>query len=227
MAQETIRGPGAKVDLRDEIGPHEANLAGFLGTEPADEGTRGRTHRFEALIKRPRHGGAESRADAPDVMQAVAPVDAENQRTDGVARGGRWDETRHHELLAGGAFRLDPAFSAAPSIGRIAQLRHHAFEAEAAGVLEHELAALVEMPAEPDRSRSLADDPLKRRLAGDERSIDEIVAIEIEKVEGVIEEPVRPPLAEVRLKSGEIRGAGRTLDDHLAVDQRFADGQRL
>ncbi len=94
-------------------------------------------------------------------------------------------------------------------------------------MLKHDLAALVEMTAELERARTVADQPLQRRLAGDQRRLAQVVAVEMEEVESVEKEAVRPPLAEIGLKGGKIRRACGVLDDELAVDQRLADRQRL
>ena len=44
-----VGGPGAEVDLRHELGPHEAHLARLLGAEPLGERARGDPHRLEPL----------------------------------------------------------------------------------------------------------------------------------------------------------------------------------
>ena len=179
-------------------------------------------------IERPRGRRAEARADPPDIAQRVALVDAEHQRADRVGRGGRGNEARHDELLPGRAFRFDPALSAARND-------------------RESRAASRRSPSSPSRQAcrstiapSSSKWPLSRSapapwpiscssaaLRAIERRFPQVVAVEIEEVEGVEEEAVRPSLAEIGLKGGEIRGARCVLDDELAVDHRFADRQGL
>src|SRR3546814_1938421 len=49
------------------------------------------------------------------------------------------------ELLALGALRLDPGRSPPRAVGRVALLGHHAFEAQPAGMAQHQLAVLLEV----------------------------------------------------------------------------------
>ncbi len=161
------------------------------------------------------------------MMQRVVLVNAERQRADRIARGGRRDEARDDELLPAEALRLGPALAAPGAIGRRSELGHDSLEAEPAGVPQHDLAVLVEMAAVADGPRPAADDRLQQRLARDERGVSEIVGVEVEEVEGVVDETVGTPFADVRLQRGEVRRLGLVLDHELPVDQRLVHGKRL
>src|SRR3546814_13576594 len=68
----------------------------------------------------------------------AAPMVAEHQRADRLARGRRGHEAGDDELLALGALRLDPGRSPPRAVGRVALLGHHAFEAKPAGMRTEE-----------------------------------------------------------------------------------------
>ena len=81
-------------------------------------------------------------------------------------------------------------------------------------------ATFAEMLAEPDRRVAVAADELRQlRLALDERQVSEIAAVEIQEIEGIIDEDLAAPRFERRLQGGEARYPA-LLDHDLAVDQR-------
>src|SRR5208337_3705824 len=208
-------------------GTDEPDLPRLGGAEPVREGARGQAHGLEARVEVARDQGRESGADPADVPQCAAVVDAEGERADRVVRGSGGHEARDDELLPRRTLRLGPALAAPRPIGRTPELRHDAFEAEPAGVPEHDLAVLVEMAAVAQRSGAVAEDRLQKPLALDKRRLAQIEAVQVEEIEGVEDEAVRALLAEGPLEGGEVRRAGVVLDHDLAVDQRLAHGKPL
>src|SRR3546814_5770301 len=75
----------------------------------------------------------------------AAPMVAEHQRADRLARGRRGHEAGDDELLALGALRLAPGRSPPRAVGRVALLGNHAFEAQPAGIAQHQLAVLLDV----------------------------------------------------------------------------------
>ena len=92
---------------------------------------------------------------------------------------------------------------------------------------EHALAVLLEMLAEADRAagRRIVEAAGEQGLAFDQRRSGEIVAVEVEEVEGVEDHALGPAGLQGLLQAGEDRHPGFVLDHHLAVDQRRAELQ--
>ena len=115
------------------------------------------------------HLAAEAGADPAGVHELAVLVVAEHQRADEVLRHRGRHVAGDDELLAVGAFRLDPGAGAAGRIGGVALLRDQPLEAEPAGVPQHDLAVLVEMLAEAKRLGRAVQQRRQPVLAGDER----------------------------------------------------------
>src|SRR6185369_17033868 len=94
------------------------------------------------------------------------------------------------EFLVLLAFRLDPVVAAARTIGRVAPLRDHAFEAEPAGVREHLRAADLEMIAVAHDTIRIAifEQALQRGLAREQRLAGQVRAIEMKQIERIVDE---------------------------------------
>ena len=176
MAQMAIRGPGAKLDLGHQFGPHEADLADLLRCQAFGKRALVDPHPVEAAEQLLRHTDRKPGSDAPDMRELAVFVDAHHQRADRPARCGGRHVAGDDEFLPRRAFRLDPALAAPRPIGRVRPLRDHAFQAEPAGMAQHEVAILVEMVAEPDEAWFGADHwpedrlALRQRQAGSGRS---------------------------------------------------------
>src|SRR5262249_37090745 len=67
---------------------------------------------------------------------AIGLVDAEQQSTESVARSFWIGEPAHHHFLALQALHLLPCGSPSRLVAQVASLRHHAFEPEAAPLIE-------------------------------------------------------------------------------------------
>ena len=65
----------------------------------------------------------------------------------------------------------------------------------------------------------------EQRLAAVERDLDEIPAVEVEKIEGIEDELVAGPDRQRVLQQGETADALVVEHDDLAVDDRLAAGQ--
>src|SRR3546814_15672157 len=82
------------------------------------EGALRLLHLVQPLEQRGGHLLGEAGADAPGVDQLAAPMVAEHQRADRLARGRRGHDAGDDELLALGALRLDPGRSPPRAVGR-------------------------------------------------------------------------------------------------------------
>ena len=69
------------------------------------------------------------------------------------------------------------------------------------------------------------EQPLEGALALDQRHRAQVVAVQMEEVEGEEDQLVRAPLGERVLQGGEARDAPLVLHHDLAVDQRLLAGQ--
>src|SRR5205807_6696001 len=111
------------------------------------------------------HLGGEAGADAPDVYQLAVLIKPEHERADRIRPRRRGDIPDDHELLPVRALRLDPIAVAAGTIRRVAALRHDAFEAQAARVLEHDLTFGVEVLAQAQRRLAAREQRAQRTLS--------------------------------------------------------------
>ncbi len=67
------------------------------------------------------------------------------------------------------------------------------------------------------RPASIGDELLQPLLSVDQRRRAEILPIEIEQIEHIVAEAVDPPLGEIALQQGKVRGAAFVLDDQFAI----------
>jgi hypothetical protein len=107
---------------------------------------------------------------------------------------GRQSSSVQCPILLGLAFQrrrvwvlaLDPVGRSARTIGRVTPFRHDAFEPELAGVLEHERAVrLLHVLVEAKARRRTREHARKRRPALCEQVAPQVVAVQLDQVEGV------------------------------------------
>jgi hypothetical protein len=93
----------------------------------------------------------------------------------------------YSEPLAGasGFFIFEPIGRAAGTVGGILPLRHVAFEPHLAGMGEDGRAVAFDMLIEPDAGASLGQDRCERSLANLKRIAPQVVAVQLDQVEGV------------------------------------------
>jgi hypothetical protein len=101
--------------------------------------------------------------------------------------------TDDNELLAVQPFGFAPEARVSWRVRRADCLRNYALKAELAGVPQNEFAVAGLMAVEP-KARLVRDQWLKKRLALDERQTRDVAAVEMQEIEGVINE-ARPALA--------------------------------
>ncbi len=227
MAQNTVRGPVAVLDLGDQGRPDPDHaLALFLGRQRDRRAPR--AQRLEPGVQALHLSHGKPGADPADVAQPAVLGLGEEQRAD-PARGLRRIVADDREILALAAFDLEPAPGPGLLIGRVGALADHPFEAEPRGLLEKRPAVALDVLAELKR-RGRRDDRSEQRaerpLALVQRHAREIVAVEVEQIEGEAGELVSPAFGERVLKGGEARDPVRVLDHDLAVDQRVLTGER-
>src|SRR5258705_7051172 len=87
--------------------------------------------------------------------------------------------------------------AATSPVSQIAALRHDAFEPEAAGVLQDGRSVMLgEMLAEANARRRAGEHLLEQRLAVEQRRLAQIVALAMEKIEGVVAHAILPAFAQ-------------------------------
>ena len=152
LAHEAVGGPAAEVRLDHHLRLDPAHVAAaFLRGQALERRPRD-LERMKALPQVLRHGVRIAGADAARIDEPSILVIADHERADRLRHGGRRRIAADHEFLGVGALGLDEALRAAGAIGRIRALRHDAFQAHLAGLLEHERAVIVEMLAVADRA---------------------------------------------------------------------------
>ena len=140
VAQIVVRGPAAELDLGDELRLDIADLACRFAAEPLREGLDGSADALEPPVQVLGDRGRESGADAAGMEQPAVLVVAQHQGADGLARDGGRDIAGDHEFLPLRAFRFHPVLAAARAVGAVAQLRHHPFQAQPAGMPQDQIA---------------------------------------------------------------------------------------
>ncbi len=126
---------------------------------------------------------------------------------------------------------LQPGLRAPGAIGRVRELANDAFQPQARGVLQHEVAAVGEVLAVLENAvRRVREQGSQGGLAIEQRAGAGVLAVQMQQIEEIVAEPVAAALAQVRLQGAEIRHAVVGLDHHLAVQECAHDrqgGERL
>src|SRR5665213_1509024 len=113
MPHHAAMGPATEFDLCDQfrLDPDGGTDAAFLRRQSFERCTLARD-RFEGAIDFARALMCETGAGASGIAQLAALVDAEHQRADGMGIDGGSHKAGDDELLAVGAFGLDPVVAA-------------------------------------------------------------------------------------------------------------------
>ena len=154
---------------------------------------------------------------------------ASDERADGAALRGGGHVADDDELARSSiAFDLEPGLRAPGAIGRVGELGDDALQAEPAGVLQNEVAALGEVLAVLENAFACTSaSRAQRGLAVEQRGGAQVLAVQMQQVEEVVAEAVAAALAQVRLQGAEVRHAVVGLDHHLAVEECGDDRQRV
>jgi hypothetical protein len=75
------------------------------------------------------------------------------------------------------------------------------------------------------RGTGLIEERGKDSFPVDQRRRPDVEAVEIEEIEGVVDEAVLPTRFEVGLQRSEVAGPGPGLNDHLAIEDDLVDRQ--
>ena len=109
-----------------------------------------------------------------------------------------------------------PVGRAPRAIRRVLPLRDDAFEAKLAGVGEDGRAVALDMLVEPDAGTGLGHDRRERGLADFERIAPQVVAVQLDEVEGVEKDAPISALVTDEIERGDtvvIAGDSFTVDD--------------
>ena len=148
---------------------------------------------------------------------AVIGVVAEQQRPEMRPRAFRVGPADDDELLTVQRFGFAPEAAVSRGLGSVDRLGDDALETELAGVSQDKLAVAGLMPVEL-KARLVRGQRLKKRLALEERQGGNVPPVQVQEIEGVIDE-ARPSLAVGRgLGLGEARQSGLVDPAELAVD---------
>ncbi len=129
--------------------------------------------------------------------------------------------------LARRVLALEPVGRAAGAVGRGLALRHDALQAHLAGMREHGRAVGLDMLVEPHAGRGLGQDGGQRGLAHLKRFAPQVVAVQLDQVEGVEE---HAGVVAAVAQPVEVRHAVVVAAHRLAVEDagsRAQAGERL
>src|SRR5262249_36569222 len=123
-------------------------------------------------------------------------------------------------------FDLDEALRAPAAIGRVQALGDNSFKSKLTGGAKYRLTITLKMFAVDDRSALCGgEQPKQFGFALDHGQARQIAAIEMKKIEDVIDEAFALPLLERRLQLRKIGNSVFIFDDNLAIDERRACGK--
>ena len=162
MPQHLVGRPVAIAHLGDQrgLGPMHPLERSALG-QCRDRGV-GALERFELRPERRQLGVAEAGANAAGIMQAAPRVIiAEQQGAQAAPPAGGLGKADYDELVAVGAFDLDPIVAASRPIRPVAALGDDAFQAIAAGVAKQLGTAADLVVAVAQHARSSGAEPVR------------------------------------------------------------------
>ena len=160
----------------------------------------------------------EAGADLAGVDERVVLEESDEQRPDRASPVRRQREAADHHLLGEPALRLAPVSAAPLAIGRVRALAHHALEPGFARLLEELGAVPAHVIAEAQRVGRCLEEAPQHLLALLEPHAAEVPAVEVQQVEGEVDE--RHGCVAAALERLEARRAVRQHGGHLAVDER-------
>src|SRR5262249_34296218 len=117
---------------------------------------------------------------------------------------------------AGRVLHLEPVGRAARTVGGILSLRDNAFEAKLASVGENGRPVALDMLVEAEAKASFGQHTSKRGLTDLKRITPQVVAVQLDEVEGVEEDAVVSALVTDEIERGDtvvIAGDSFTVDD--------------
>ena len=231
LAYIAVSRPGTELDFGDQLGLHPDDA---LLSAPRHR-NRARTSVFSAssfLCRSAMTRPEKPVPTWPTGASSAVLVIGQHQRADAAAGLVRRQIAGDHEFLAKRAFRLHPIVAAAAAVRRVGALGDNAFEAHAAGVLQHHLAGLGEMLAEPQRPLLVEamHQVAQLLLAVDQRFGPDVLAVEPQQIERIEDHPLALAFGERELQLGEGGNAILAENDDLAVEHRrlrVETGQRL
>ena len=100
---------------------------------------------------------------------------------------GHLPQSSSSSRFTAGALHLEPIRRASRAIHRVLALRHNTVESHLAGVGEDGRAVALDVFVEPDAGAGLGRDRCERGLAHFQRIAPQVVAIQLDQVEGIEE----------------------------------------
>ena len=225
MAKQPVSRPSQIGDLGDKLrldpvdaGEDERRAEARLARRRDAQRRRLAGQRVEAAPQIGENLDGHSRAHAAGIDElAVVGVVAKQQRAEIRPRSFRVRPADDNELLAVQRFGFAPQATISRRVRRVDRLRDDALKTELSGVLEDELAVARFMAVEL-KPGLVCEQRLKQFLALDKRKRGNIPTVDMQEVEGIVDEP-RAALAVGRgLRLGEARRPGVVNAAEFAVD---------
>lgn len=138
---------------------------------------RSADQRLQPLLQVGRRDLVEAVVDLAgiDEVLALAPSEIDAVPPASLSQSRRWSASPVARRS------LDPVVHAAPRIGAVADLRHHALETDLVGVREYVFS--VDLEAIAELHDSAGDDLLDLGLAADQQLLPDVAAVQLEQVE--------------------------------------------
>src|SRR5579859_7923951 len=228
MTQDVVACPILERHLADELRLHPLHAPTHFPRHSLDEGL-GHAQGLEPPPEIERGVMIEAGPDPARVEQPPIFVAADHQRADTGATFLEVREADDHELLTRLAFRLEPLGGATGAVGAVLLLGNDALEPQLSGLSEHLVAGRVDVIGISDRAQAAAalDELVQHCLAVDQRSATEVIAIEVEEIEGKESKPSLIVGAERLLERSETRMSLVVEHHHLAIEGELLGGKRL
>ncbi len=206
LTDVTRCGPAAKIDLDHDVRPDPFDRTGALlfrnGAERASVNAQ-RLQTFPPLVA---HAVGEARPGPAGVAKAQIVVIPQNQRSHSPGTDIRWGIACDHQLLTVGTLDLEPIAGPTGPVWRLDPFRHDAFKPQVRSELQHLQSIDLEILGHAHHAvaRKLCKQIGQRRLALGKRGAGDVIAVEMEEIEGVVDQTVPPAALEVVLQGGKV-----------------------
>ncbi len=217
LAHPALVRPLRELDLGHEVRLDPLHDPLQLGGDP-DERRRLPPPHVQPVLQVGEQAVVEAGADLARVHELPVFVKAHEEGTYRPPVVGRRREAADHQLLAQPALRLPPVSPAPLPIGCAGPLAHDPLEAGLEHTLEELTALSAHVIAEPQGGGRRYEEPPQDLLALVEPHLPEVPAVEVQEVEGEIDE--RRPSLGAALQGLEARRPVRQHRGDLAVEER-------
>ncbi|MNF80733.1 hypothetical protein D3C84_629830 [compost metagenome] len=229
MAHRAVPGHFSEGHFRQQLGLEPVHIPGQRSARWIDHRRLFHLQRLELFMEAAQRCLVEPGADLAGVAQlaAIALMQPQQQRPEGLARALRLGETNNDEFLPVLAFEFDPVAAAPRDIGRPQALADQPLHVHLAGGVEQGAGLLVKRLGEAQQRLSTGlEHGRQRGPTFFDRHLAQVHAIEVWQIEQVVENVVTVPLFEGVLQRLKVRYTLFVRYHHLTVEPRRLQAQR-